>query len=889
MSNKLKAILAVLLAAVLSLSLVACGGTVTPAVKQDGAYVSGISLRYNGEEIQGNSLRLDLASEGHAFTADVTRTGTISGDVTFKSSDKDVATVSDTGEMTLVGAGETVISATSVADANYTAYVAVTVVSDVQKTYKVTVKGGGTANVAEAAEGTIVTLKAQPPEGMAFTGWTYSVKDLWINGNTFRMPASDVIVTANYGGTLDYRLEVQDGTWTAEGVEAGARIPYGTKVTLTCTAEVPVGQRLSGWTTGDEALDASLNIENNTFNMPGRNISLLPEFDYIDYKVSVKGGVAPEQTAHYGDTVTLSPDYTKAPKGQILLGWKGLDEERTLYSNTFEMPAKDVQLEAVYGRAQVAALSASYDYGSGTAGTAGATDIDGLAGRSYAFAKTAKAGSKLRIKGGGVPYGPYPVVMEVTLRNENKSDISLEYTLDYYEANYSTGVLTVKGGTTLKAYLYVPKGELDESDVEDGVASPYHVMFLSKDLNEEDYFYLDVAVQYKVLDGVKDPATYSLSVKDGTYTVAGGYTVPAAGDKVTLAPAAKEGYRFKGWRVVKGTVEIEDNSFVMPAEAVEIEAVYKQIVYYAIAVEGGTASVGGADAAKAEAGQTVVLTPEEREGFEFESWQVVEGNVTIQENTFTMPAANVSVKAIYRQLVEHTVTVQKGGTASVAKAMKGDLVTTTVDGSLAPAGQIFVGWKGVLEGDAISFGSSFVMPDKDVTLTPVYAAATKAKNLSSAMDNGTGTTPITGKHTTVSIGKESADCYEMPATYTAGTLVRIRGGNIFTGDANTPGVPQVAAITFQNNGKYDITFNYFLENTMRDEEGNDLYKYNIAETGNITVKAGETLTVYMYVPADNAGATPYPAIKFASDVGGQSGETFKLAMYTYLSDVSALA
>lgn len=814
MRKKLKVIFAALAVSALGLTAAACDVQSTPAEKQDAAYISGISLRYNGEDIKGGALSLDLDSEEHAFTADVIRTGSISGDVTYDSSDKAVATVADDGTMTLVGIGETVVTATAEADSRFKAYVAVTVTGDEEEqSYKITVVGGE-ANVSEAAEGTIVTLTPQPPEGMGFTGWKYSVDDLWINGNTFRMPASDITVTAEYGQTLSYRLEVQDGTYVAEGVAQGERIPYGTKVTLTSSVEPEEGMKLAGWTTGDAELDEKLGIDGNSFTMPGRNISLMPVFGYIDYNISVEGGEAFSKTAHIGDSVTILPDSSAVPAGKILLGWKGLDGDNILYSNTFEMPASDVSLTPVYGRSRTASLSSSYDYGSGSSGSASEVEIDGVKGRSYAFASNAGKGSKLRIKGGGVPYGPAPVVMEITLRNNNQSDITLEYTLDYYAANYSTGVSTIKGGTTSKLYLYVPEGELDESDADDGVASPYHVMFLREALNEESYFYLDVAVRYMVLDGGENVQTYNLSVMDGNYSVEGGYSLPAEGDKVTLTPDVKEGYVFSGWKVVKGDVEIEDNIFVMPAGDVEIEAQYTQLKSYSVTVTGGT--------------------------------------------------------------------------SSVKEAYEGDTVTAVPDESLVPEGQIFVGWKGVLGGDALSFGQTFKMPASNVTLTPVYAAAEKAPALGTAMDNGTGTSQITNKYTTGLIDGESADFYELSAAYTAGTLVRIRGGNIFTGSADQPGKHQVAAVTFKNDGAYDITFNLFLENTARDEEGNDLYKYNIAETGNITVKAGQTVTVYMDVPVDNTGATPYPCIKFASDIGGKNGETFKLGIYVRLSDVSAL-
>lgn len=61
---------------------------------------------------------------------------------------------------------------------------------------------------------------------------------------------------------------------------------------------------------------------------------------------------------------------------------------------------------------------------------------------------------------------------------------------------------------------------------------------------------------------------------DGNGSIAADYTVAEDGTLVTLKPVAKLGYDFKGYEVVKGSVVITNNTFIMPDEDVTIKAIY---------------------------------------------------------------------------------------------------------------------------------------------------------------------------------------------------------------------------------------------------------------------------------------------------------------------------
>ena len=48
-------------------------------------------------------------------------------------------------------------------------------------------------------------------------------------------------------------------------------------------------------------------------------------------------------------------------------------------------------------------------------------------------------------------------------------------------------------------------------------------------------------------------------------------------------------------------------------------------------------------------GTKITLTATAKEGYQFKEWQVVSGGVYIKDNTFTMPANDVSVKAVFEK------------------------------------------------------------------------------------------------------------------------------------------------------------------------------------------------------------------------------------------------
>ena len=214
-------------------------------------------------------------------------------------------------------------------------------------------------------------------------------------------------------------------------------------------------------------------------------------------------------------------------------------------------------------------------------------------------------------------------------------------------------------------------------------------------------------------------------------------TSAAKDEQVTLTAAPSDGYEFKAWEIVPGNITINDNQFTMPANPVTVKAIFEQ-KKYAITVQtegNGTASVNFTSAAKDE---VVTLTAAPSEGYEFKAWEIVPGNITINDNQFTMPANPVTVKAIFEQK-KYAITVQTegNGTASVnfTSAAKDEVVTLTA----APSeGYEFKEWQ-VISGNITINDNKFTMPASEVTIK----ASFKKKAASGGSSGGGAYVPST--------------------------------------------------------------------------------------------------------------------------------------------------
>ncbi|MCL2342974.1 MAG: S-layer homology domain-containing protein [Firmicutes bacterium] len=160
---------------------------------------------------------------------------------------------------------------------------------------------------------------------------------------------------------------------------------------------------------------------------------------------------------------------------------------------------------------------------------------------------------------------------------------------------------------------------------------------------------------------VSIPTMYSISI-DPSITggsISADKSSAAAGDTVTLTITADPGMTLTpGSLTVNGT-PIYSTTFTMPASNVVVSAMFQAIAspspsptIYTVTIDpsitGGTVT---ADKSTAAAGDTVTLTVTPDPGMEFVDNTLTVNGTVLSTVTFTMPAANVVVSAMFQPVV----------------------------------------------------------------------------------------------------------------------------------------------------------------------------------------------------------------------------------------------
>lgn len=73
-------------------------------------------------------------------------------------------------------------------------------------------------------------------------------------------------------------------------------------------------------------------------------------------------------------------------------------------------------------------------------------------------------------------------------------------------------------------------------------------------------------------------------------------------------------------------------------------------VFHSVTVTSDGNGTASANPESAQTGDNVTLTAEPVEGYQFKEWQVISGDVTIEDNSFTMGTADVEIKAIFEKI-----------------------------------------------------------------------------------------------------------------------------------------------------------------------------------------------------------------------------------------------
>ena len=574
--------------------------------------------------------------------------------------------------------------------------------------YTVTVTDG-TASKTTANIGDEITLTAATKAGYTFTGWTST--DVTVSGNKFTMPAKNVAVKATYTA-IDYTVSVTGGTASASTANVGD--------VVTLTATVPEGKVFEKW----NVISGGVTVTGNTFTMGTANVVIEAQFTDADYTVTVNNGSATPAGGSMGSTITVTANTPEA--GYTFDKWVVNEGNVSLAnanaaSTTFTMPAEDVELTATYKLADFTVIALN---GTATPSTASMGDTIQLTADApadgYAF-------DKWVVKTEGVTLTDETAENTTFTMPAKNVEVEATYKIATYTITVHVGqsnVTEAKPGETIQLTADMPAAgkQFDKWTVQAGGVT-------INDIYSEIATFTMPAADVEVTATYKD-AEYSVNVTDGTATK----EKATAGSSVTVTANAPEtGMVFDGW-IVNGItltaaqLAATSVTFTMPANNVSFIATYAEDLVYTVTVQDG--KVNGKTSDTIEVGTSVtVVANAPASGMVFDGWTATGVNLTAAQLaastvTFTMPAANVTLKANYKQNT-HTITVHNGQ-SDVEEALAGATVQLTAD--LPATGKVFDHWQidsnNVTLSDVNSEIATFTMPNANVEVTAIYVNAT---------------------------------------------------------------------------------------------------------------------------------------------------------------------
>ncbi len=194
----------------------------------------------------------------------------------------------------------------------------------------------------------------------------------------------------------------------------------------------------------------------------------------------------------------------------------------------------------------------------------------------------------------------------------------------------------------------------------------------------------------------------------------------------------------------QGTKIGEIITYTYDGNTVQIGSVGVPAPIYTITMQNDGHGTGSASPSSAEAGTEITLTATANGGYVFKEWQVISGGVTVSGNKFTMPAGNVTVKAIFEAASAPTylVTINDGGSGATG-AGSYEAGTTVNIYAGTRSNYTFTGWTSsdVAITNASNKSTSFTMQGKSVTVTAnwMYNGGSSGGGSGGSSDSGSST------------------------------------------------------------------------------------------------------------------------------------------------------
>ena len=535
--------------------------------------------------------------------------------------------------------------------------------------YTVTVDGELAGTVIEGEK---VHVKANVPEDHEFVKWTSNV---FLNGHdedaefdfVMPVPGQNVVLTSETSQL--YYVTIND---------QGADEPTQTFVVKAGDTVYLEAAGRDGWDFIDWEGDVDLifDTEDHTkahFTVPS-NTNVTVTAKYMKYRtITVNGGTVNGKTT-ITDALREQEVEIKAvydPEEQVFDhweaegpdGWALTDEQKGAESFNLKVPKGNVTLKAMYKTLHTVTVI------HGTAQN-GETTIKAVAGEKITLTPNLPDDQEfdcwysedinLNENQRSNPELTFKMRdFDITIEAKSKQLYFVELADVDTTANDVSGKVEVKSGE--KVTIVAPEREgwkfirwevSDNAHLDNATASEAHFTMPSGNVSVRAVYY-----EYHTITMTDDKGT-AHNEKGEEITRA------VQGDVITIEAKDREDHEFNRWVITpdNGTLVGKNDikaTFIMPDEAVEVDAKYKHL--QGITVNGGAAYyMDGTPVETAKAGETIVIVAEDRskDGLRFAYWEVnsdkevnVEGG---EKATFEMVNAPVELTAHYEAQITYS-------------------------------------------------------------------------------------------------------------------------------------------------------------------------------------------------------------------------------------------
>ena len=535
-----------------------------------------------------------------------------------------------------------------------------------EHTVTVTNDGNGTASAshAKAAAGTEIILTVTPANGYHFKEWQVISGDVTITNDTFLMPEGDVTIEAVFEKDApstedlvdpmiriipgEYGYPAQSGTLTAADFFQPGKAPANAKITAIAPPNAlaildSISVDNDGTLSYKKEAVQGIELKTETYTVTITSDDYAPISAPLTVRQCLYAGFGVGYHLGfwvYGDTRTYKWQVTNPGENGV---WSAIMRDQGIFEIYEETVDTTSEPGVSHYTTKVRAIKAGQTfidilYVSDTTASWSPWSVSSVVAGGPVVVRglTVTAGSATITKGDALPTDLVSCtgLLDSKGRTDDR-DTVLDNALSYRLLNANNeAVAADTARNTPGTYTVVPAATL-------------------KSGWDERYSLNRVNGTLTVEDKVEELFTVTVTSGDNG-TASASHAKAVVGTEIRLTATPNTGYHLKEWQVISGGVTIENNKFTMPSANVEVKAIFEKDAppaptEFTITVTSGDNGTASASHAKAVVGTEITLTATPNKGYHFKEWQVMSGGVTIKDDKFTMPSANVEVKAIFEK------------------------------------------------------------------------------------------------------------------------------------------------------------------------------------------------------------------------------------------------